>query len=274
MDLAHRSVRINNHPKHQIAHRFGHASTTYNTQAWLQHECAQHLLETIKSYQSQITTGTILEIGCGTGFITQGLINLFPHHPLHITDISPGMVEFCKSHLQVPEHQHDRISFSTMDGERIDNIAQRYGAIVGGFVIQWFSDWMQGVKRLVNQLQPGGYLFLSFPTDQSFSEWQHVCEQNNIPFTANSLPNPECLQQALPTHAQIRHIEITEYCTTHPRAIDFFRGLKAIGATVNLAEQQLSLRQMKQLIQTWDRQSPNQIQVHYQIAFCVIQRDD
>jgi malonyl-CoA O-methyltransferase len=264
----------NDYYKQQIAARFGNAAIVYNAYAQLQYECAQYFLEIIKNYQFCIPQGTILEIGCGTGLITQELINTFPHHPLHITDISSKMVEFCQLCMLIPDHRLAMISFGFMDGEQIDRSSQHYGAIVGGFVVQWFRDLEQGVQRLIDQLQPGGYLFLSFPTCHSFPEWQQVCQQINVPFTANSLPNPEMLCQALPECVQVCHMEVIERSTTHVSAGDFFRGLKAIGATVSSTGQRLSLRQMKQLIHTWDDQFSGQIRVRYQVAFWIIQRHD
>lgn len=264
-------IPVNDRYKQRIAAEFGQAAPIYNAYATLQKACATHLLQII-SEQSALPSGDILEMGCGTGLITQGLIQQFPDRILEITDLSPEMVRFCHSNLIIPDSQLRLISFHPLDAERIKNFTKSYAAIVGGLVIQWFRDPVQSLNHLINYLYPQGKLIISFPTCHSFPEWKQVCRQLNLPFTANPLPDPAVLSQALPSHAHLCHIETLEIATVHASAADFFRELKAIGAGVNQTQKQLSVPQMKSLIQHWDAQASGPVQVHYQIAYWVVER--
>lgn len=258
--------------KQQIAEQFGQAAITYNVHATLQKRCAAGLLNLIEIHQDRLPAGAILEIGCGTGFITQGLIQKFSRRSLEITDLSPEMLEFCRSNLLIPDDQQSLISFRSIDAERIENSAQKYAAIVGGFVIQWFTDPVKSLRQLIDQLYPQGMLFLSFPTCDSFPEWRQVCQQLSFPCTANPLPDPDVLLAALPAQAQLCEMEVIEQMTTHVSAADFFRAMKAIGAGVNQSQKRLTHAQMKTLIRYWDGQMDGNVVVHHQIACCVIQR--
>lgn len=254
-----------------VADRFGQAAATYQAQASLQRHSANYLLEIIAAYQSYVPSGSIIEVGCGTGFITQGLFQAFPQHRLDITDLSTGMLNFCHSSVSVPDSQQHLVSFQVQDGEQLNSCSQPYAAIVSGFVMQWFKDPVWVLQNWFAQLKPGGFLFLSFPTCLSFPEWQQICIQNQLPFTANLLPDPALLLQPF-TSKQIRYQEIVKTVDTYTSAAVFFRGLKAIGAGFNKSEQRLTIQQMKRLIQNWDNRTSNQVSVSYHTMFLVIQK--
>lgn len=257
--------------KHQVAHSFGHATATYNSYATVQQQCAQTLMAIFQSLQDQLPEGGILELGCGTGLVTKALLDLEGDRPLTITDLSPQMLACCQQTLNLTPAQRQRICFQQMDGEAISSRCDPYAAIISGFVVQWFERPLQSLQALIAALKPRGILLASFPTHQSFPEWRQICEQRGLPFTANALPNPRVLTAQLIREGVTCVWHEQTICTTYDQAIAFLRSLKLIGAGPNRAAQTLSPMQMKQLIHAWDQQSPGKIQVHYQIAFLVVQ---
>jgi len=256
--------------KLKIAQSFGQAALTYHAQASLQQDCAAKLLALLELWE--VPPGVILEVGCGTGFLTQGLCGRFPHHPLQVTDLSAEMLHFCQTHLQIAPDRAP-VSFQQMDGEMLED-NERYGLIVANFVIQWFKQPMESLLGWLERLKPNGVMCLAFPTCDSFPEWRRVCESLQIPFTANSLPNPKLLVEALSKVSQDVYFQEKKFCTTHCSANDFFKGLKLIGAGVNTSGQKLSAAEMKKLITFWDHSVGKEgvIRVHHHIAFLLIRR--
>jgi malonyl-CoA O-methyltransferase len=258
--------------KLKIAQSFGQAAATYHTQAALQQDCAAKLLALLDGWD--VPAGEILEIGCGTGFLTQGLCDRFPCHPFQVTDLSAEMLHFCQKHLQIAR---DRVpvSFWQLDGERLEP-EQRYSLIIANFVIQWFNQPVETLQLWLDCLKPNGILCLAFPTCHSFPEWRQQCEFLQIPFTANALPNPLTLKESLSNRCQNLSLQEEVFCTTHGGAIDFFRGLKAIGAGVNTRERSIAASELKRLIQHWDdsvKQNQDSIlHAHHHVAFLLIQR--
>ncbi|NJR38488.1 MAG: methyltransferase [Leptolyngbyaceae cyanobacterium CSU_1_4] len=234
--------------KQKIAQSFGQAALNYHAQASLQQHCAAKLLTLLELWE--VPPGAILEIGCGTGFLTQGLCDRFPNHPLQGTDLSTEMLHFCQSHLQIAPDRAP-VSFRQMDGEILEG-NERYGLIVANFVIQWFKHPVESLLSWLERLKPNGILCLAFPTCDSFPEWRQACESLQIPFTANSLPNPHTLIKALSKVSQDMYLQEEIFCTTHRNGSDFFRGLKSIGAGINVSGQKMSAAEMKKLIRCWD----------------------
>jgi malonyl-CoA O-methyltransferase len=265
---------MNSQPnKLKIAQSFGQAAEIYHTQASLQQDCATKLLQILDLWE--VPAGKILEVGCGTGFLTQGLCDRFPHHPLQVTDLSGDMLDFCQTHLQI---MGDRapVSFQPMDGEKIES-QETYGLIVASFVIQWFKQPVETLELWLERLQPGGILCLAFPTYRSFPEWQQMCESLQIPFTANSLPHPQELVKALSDFSQNSYLQEEFFYTFHQDAGDFFKGMKSIGAGVNTSGQQLSAAEMKRLIRHWNNlvkedKPDGVLQVHHHVAFLLIRQ--
>jgi malonyl-CoA O-methyltransferase len=259
--------------KLKIAQSFGQAALTYHAQASLQQDCAAKLLTLLNLWE--VPPGRILEVGCGTGFLTQGLCDRFPCHPLQVTDLSAEMLHFCQTHLQIAPDRAP-VSFQQMDGETLEG-NERYGLIVANFVIQWFEQPVESLLGWLEQLKPNGILCLAFPTCDSFPEWRQACESLQIPFTANSLPNPQILIQALSEVSQKLYLQEEIFSTIHRDTGSFFRGLKSIGAAVNTSEQKLSVNEMKKLIRYWDndikkKEKNSVLQVHHHVAFLLIQR--
>jgi malonyl-CoA O-methyltransferase len=264
--------------KQQIAAQFGHAAATYQAQAQLQNQAGDRLLQLLDISPFEIPDGPILEIGCGTGFITQRLVQRFPWRSLHITDLSSDMLRFCQSQIRCSPAQQRLLSFQQLDAEDLDPLCPNtptasYALIVGGFVIQWFQHPIQSLRALLARLKPGGVLLLSFPTCQSFAEWQQMCQQLDLPYTANQLPAPDIMKYAMSDDDQAYFID-ESFLTSYANVRDFFRSLTAIGAGHSQTGKQLSLSQMRRLVKNWEQQRPEKIEVHYYVRFTAIQRGD
>ena len=258
--------------KQSVAQAFGSSACGYAAQASLQKDCAQRLMKLLEIQHPALPTGRVLEIGCGTGFMTQKLIHKFPDRSLIVTDLSEQMLQFCRSHLEIPVAQKPLIQFQQQDGEAIALPSNSCALIVSSFVIQWFQEPVKSLLKLVDVLQPDGVLLISFPTAQSFPEWRQICQMLNLPFTANPLPDSQPIAKALSQVTQ-RHQVLTQEIPLHfSNAAKFLRSFKSIGANFSQTGKQLSTAQMRQLIRSWDQQSPNGITVHFQVCFGVFQR--
>jgi malonyl-CoA O-methyltransferase len=257
--------------KIKIAQSFGQAAAIYHTQASLQQDCATKLLQILDLWE--VPAGKILEVGCGTGFLTQGLCDRFPNHPLQVTDFSAEMLAFCQAHLQIGDDCAP-VSFQQMDGEKLET-EETYSLIIANFVIQWFTQPVETLRLWLKRLQPHGVLWLAFPTCHSFPEWREECEALQIPFTANELPDSQELVKALSSFSQDSYLQEVFLHTSHQDAGDFLRGLKAIGAGVNTSGQKLSAAEMKRLIRHWNnavKDHQGVLQVHHHVAFLLIRR--
>lgn len=206
----------------QVAARFDAAAGSYDAHSAAQRHAAQRLVERL------VPLGLpprphILEIGCGTGHLTQRLARHFPGASILATDIAPAMVAACRARLG----EYPRINFAVMDGCRPAN-ADFYDVICGNLVAQWFDDLPSACARLAALLAPGGTLMLSLPGGETFREWKAAHAALGLVAGTQPLPTPATCRAALPPGD---NRVASEYWLDRPAdGLTFLRGLRAIGA--------------------------------------------
>ncbi len=277
-----------------IAQAFGQAAQTYNQQASIQHRSAQMLLDFLDSNTrlGGIPTGPILEIGCGTGFLSYGLAACFgARHALTLTDLSPEMLAIAQAHLApfaaplaaplASEARHGRaldLSYVVLNGEALAEThpehRDRYALIASNFALQWFQNPLDSILSLLRCLRPGGWLALSFPTCHSFRQFRQICDQAQVPYPINPLPDPTPLLGILWPIARDCIFQQDFLAQTYPSGRDFLRHFRAIGAQTNLSGIHLSPGQLRRLLQAWaDQTEPGSpVEVDYHAVFLLIQR--
>jgi len=145
--------------KTQMQKNFSQNALTYDQYAVVQKEMARELLLKI------ISTGkyfrNILEIGCGTGFLTELLAKEYPLAQITATDIAPEMIVVARTKLAF----FSNIDYFVADGENpmLDNVffAPPFDLIVSSAVFQWFTDYEAAFTQYHTYLEPGGNLIFS-----------------------------------------------------------------------------------------------------------------
>lgn len=203
--------------KKLIINNFDRRANTYTAGAQMQAVIASKLAE----YLNDIRPELVLEIGCGTGLLTQHLIRLFPEASLLITDVAPSMVEVCQRSMMA----HSAIEFKCMDGEQFE-LGWDLDLIVSSMTLHWFTDLQRSCIDITNRLKRGGEFIFSILGENSFHEWRAMCQQFNLPVATPIFPAEHLLQTMLP------NVELTveTYQQTYSSAYAFLNSLKMIGA--------------------------------------------
>ena len=98
-----------------------------------------------------------LEIGAGTGFFSLNLRQAGVLDEVHVTDISPGMVE-------AAERNAERLGFAiegrTADAERLPYEDGTFDIVVGHAVIHHLPDVEQAFREMLRVLRPGGRIVI------------------------------------------------------------------------------------------------------------------
>lgn len=255
----------------QVALNFGKSVEDYHRYAEVQQSVAKRLIASLEPWRDIIPPGPILEVGCGTGYVTEGLLDLYPERDKVITDISPEMVDFCRNRFTGTS----TISFSQLDAEQLNTDAPQYGLAVSGFTAQWFKDPALTLGKMMEATKPGGLLLASFPGSKSFPEWRACCRELGIPYTGNELPDTEEIVVKMSTGpVQVDYYEDT-VIQKFDSAAGFFRHLKTIGANTRNDTKGRSLKpsEMKMLIDHWNSECKGRIQVSYHIIFLAVKRE-
>ncbi|MFK7838699.1 MAG: methyltransferase [Bdellovibrionales bacterium] len=186
--------------------------------------------DTLISLAPTIENPSILEIGCGTGTLTQKLIKHYPDATFHITDISEKMLKTAQ--CQCPSNT--AIQWGLMDGEKPNHL-KSYDIIISNMAFQWFETPEQSIKSLTKHLNPNGSLLYSVPASNSFKQWRSTLSGLSLPYGfKNHTQWPDITKEEAIT---------IDYKTTR----NFLKTLKAIGASTPTQNyKRLSFTQLQQ----------------------------
>lgn len=233
----------------------------YDDYALLQRFTAQRLARKILSQESA-SLGTVLEIGCGTGILSQSLVDHANSYVL--TDISSSFL-----HQAQKKVNRTHVVPLVVDGEHPCFTAS-FDMIVSSLALHLFQNPKAALGRLAACLKPGGRLYVSTLGNNTFHEWR----------TAHSLAEAPCgvldfisfgqLKDWLPLSG-LRHVE-EEWITLTPlNALEFLRSLKAMGGHLpHPGHKPLSHKTFKEVMKLYD-QNP---QVSCQILYGTYQKPE
>lgn len=264
--------RLNHPQKDRIIKEFSKNPSYYHKHANAQKESADRLITSLEPWKAIIPSGPILEVGCGTGFLSEHLAKMFGSRTIEISDLSPEMVEFCRSNLDKLSDAAN-MHFDVRDAEYVEADENTYGMILHNFVAQWFQDPALSLERMIECIKPGGLMLAAFPGNRSFPEWRRAAREAGVAYTGNKLPDTEEMVVKLSgTNVQVDYYEDT-ITRSYPSGWDFFRHIKKMGASTDVNEQTLSMSEMKQLINQWDKQSEGEVKAQYHVVFIAAKKD-
>ncbi|GAA4312903.1 class I SAM-dependent methyltransferase [Pontixanthobacter gangjinensis] len=102
----------------------------------------------------------VLDIGCGPGNITKYLLNSRPGLKITGIDIAGEMIQRARTN-------NPQASFELLDGRRIDELKNKFDAVVAGFFLPYLSKKeAEGfIGKCAGSLRSEGIIYLSFMED-------------------------------------------------------------------------------------------------------------
>lgn len=156
----------------------------------------------------------ILDIGCGTGFVTQGLAEAFSSSEIYALDLSEEMLKQLKKNVPsaVP---------ILADASKLPFVAG-FDLIASSMCLQWMENPSETLEHWRNLLLPHGVLCVSLPVEGTFKEWRERSEQIGRTCKLNEFPSqgfvpqdhyhtqPETLPQKFDSSQKlVRHFALT-----------------------------------------------------------------
>jgi malonyl-CoA O-methyltransferase len=156
--------------KQLLKKRFSKHAKTYDDYAHVQKTMARQLIASLPQHlvEQQIN---ILEIGCGSGYLTQLLCKAFPKARILAIDLAPGMIDVAQERIQ-----EERVTFLCGDIEEIV-LTGSYDLILSNATFQWLNHPSRVIQRLFTLLKPDGIFAFSTFGAKTFQELHAAYEQ-------------------------------------------------------------------------------------------------
>ena len=152
--------------KELIRQRFKRKLNSYNKNARIQKQMAEKLIGFVPTCKEE--KPKILEIGCGTGLLTELAVNKIPFSSYTALDI----VGECKDFIN---NIHTEIKFVSNDIEEyIDETDKSFDLIISNASLQWVENLTDFAEKLVKKLNPNGKLLFSTFGKENFREIYYV----------------------------------------------------------------------------------------------------
>jgi len=179
--------------KARIRRSFAAASVTYDSVAGLQRTVGKELL---RSIDVKKLTGTLLDLGCGTGFLTGELLSYSNHESTIALDIALPMLQTTQSKLA---DKHN-ILYVCADAEQLPLADQSIDSVVSNLALQWCSNLDAVFTNIKRTLKPEGQLAFSTFGPQTLHElksaWAAVDNYSHVNDFYSETQLKQFLQQA------------------------------------------------------------------------------
>ncbi|GEM_PF-435626 len=258
--------------KYKIRLSFSKAALHYDIFASFQKQAARELVNKLSAISCQPSAMKILDIGCGTGFLTYGLADALPEANIFGCDISHTMIKVATCKLQaatspfIPliEGDRGRLRFLTADGGVLPYKDEIFDRVVSNLTYQWIHDIKTAFSEAHRVLKPEGVFIFSVLGPETLKELRHCYIEAKARFNRNGLPpfigflDKQMLQSAL-ENTGFKNISIKKanIIKAYPDMWALLMAMKSIGAGNPFKEGDKSLARgslLKQMAEVYEKE--------------------
>jgi len=222
-----------------IAKSFSSAACTYDKWARPHSHIAQKLLSILPE-----SANTILELGCGTGILTELLCTKYPAAHITAIDIAPKMIEQCKKRCQ-----HKNLSVEVASAEEF--LLDQANLIVSSSSFHWFYDKQAVARNIRRSLAPKGQFALAMSVKGFLQELHTIYESITGEPLLHLWDELECeaIFSALDLPMKKTIFESFQMEEIDPWNV--LRSIKSTGTAPKGLSRSLSPREIKELVRTY-----------------------
>jgi malonyl-CoA O-methyltransferase len=245
---------IANNNKTRIAQQFSRAANTYNSAADVQLDIAFDAMAYVPSHYKNG-----LDIGCGTGRISQQLATRCDH--LIAMDLAFGMLTYAQQHNLVDDPS---ICWLQGDADYLPMADNSVDMVFSSMVLQWSEDQQKVMAEISRVMASGAHTVLAIMCDGSFNQlndcWQTIDSQRHV--------NRFATAQTWYNAAQSQGLQVTmqqkKYVTWHQNIRQLLSSIKSIGANVLLISEDPSEPQKTKSKEVFNRHAWQRLETSYQ----------
>ena len=233
--------------KTKVKRSFSKAVDSYDEMAVLQRTVG---LELLQLYQEGDLSKTILDIGCGTGFLTGELLALLGDKKLIAFDLALAMV------LATRHKYKDKVRYLCGDAEQLPLKSASVDHVFSNVALQWCQNLAMVFGEIKRVLTPNGCLVFSTFGEQTLHElktaWADVDDFTHV----NDFYNAQQIKASL---TALGYTDISTktviYKSYYESVMALMRELKGIGAHNVTAGRNLNMTtkaQLQQMIRSYE----------------------
>ena len=211
--------------KDRVERSFSRAAPTYEKFTFFQKSCADDFAAFLRS-RALPEPRRILEAGCGTGLLTRRLRALYPSASIVSTDLSAGMIAFCRSRFA----EEEAIHFACHDFDQPYR-ESGFDLAVSALSLQWSSDLHGAFANLAQALNPDGDALISIPLSSSLPQMREMFRNRAIAYQGLKLPEKESVKTTFLLFFQSVETEVRTYRESYPSFHALLKAMRMNGTS-------------------------------------------
>ncbi|MGY6274715.1 malonyl-ACP O-methyltransferase BioC [Methylomonas sp. MgM2] len=209
--------------KTKVRRSFSSAARSYDDMAELQRRVG---LELLKRFPLDEGSGVLLDLGCGTGFLSNQLAMRVTDQRLIALDLAFPMLQTCRCN-----YPNMAARFVCADAESLPFSAGSVAQIYSNLALQWVQDLAATLAGFKDVLKRNGRLVFAIFGPETLAELKSAWAAVDNYIHVNTFYDTEAIEGFLEL-AGFRNIccERVVYKSRYPSVVSLMRELKGIGA--------------------------------------------
>ena len=210
--------------KFRVRSSFAAASGTYDGLAALQRSAGNLLLD---QFADNDVSGKILDLGCGTGFLTGKILNLSGYQEITAVDVALPMLQKTRDKFfPVPN-----LNYLCADAESLPFKGNCFDWIFSNLALQWCRNLDAVFNEIGRILNPDGRLVFSTFGPQTLKELKHAWSQVDDYTHVNQFYSEVQIIEGM-RKAGLQNIQTKRqrYISKYRNVLELMKELKGIGA--------------------------------------------
>lgn len=229
--------------KERLIRHMNRSVRTYDEYADVHRKMAHRLLLSVK--EKVANADRILELGCGTGYLTQLLVDHFPQATIIAIDFAEQMVQMAKEKIQ----PLSRVQLLVKNAEEL-NIKQlgSFDLIITNSTLQWLDHPQKAIADWFQLLNNGGWIFASTYGPEMLYELRTILAEVELDFDLEPVSPYYLLYSSDRWKEILRSVGLIQISTSESweqklfkDAQHFLRTIKAVGDNANGWDQNIGL---------------------------------
>jgi len=203
----------------KIKNNFNDAAYRYLEHSNIQKFFAKKIVQFIKELNPQ-KKGEWIDLGSGPGILADEIEKNFSSQKV-------ARIDFSKKMLLENKLSSKKILWDLNNDLPLE--INKCSLLTSNFCIHWLNNPEKIIKNWFSKLIHGGFLIISYPTKDCFSEWKDTCKKIDIEYSGlNFLCSKELIKDFKST--EIHYSEKFNYLENFEDVYQLFRSIKNVGA--------------------------------------------
>ena len=247
--------------KKKISNSFDRGSKFYELNSNIQKNICIELIDFYKELSTnnnKIKFENAIEIGCGSGFMTNQFHKSENFRKIHLIDISKKMISTAKENLSM-----ENFSFEVADFDKF-KYYKTYDFFFSNMSLHWSENFPKLFYYLLNQMKSGSIFIFSIPTSIKFNFDSLDMNTNLFEKLINRLPDCNDLERQVDPEKFYFLSRKKVFTEKFKKPLDFFLNLKSIGANINLKQTKTNIFFLRKM--------NSEITINYDVNFFFIKK--